>query len=103
MLGGDRWHTFPTDGAVLTAQAFLTATEPLLQGVIDALEAADGPVLAAQIRATLALGARESALPLTIGPGSSLAARELAERATVVGAELAGLAAGTLYRLLDDR
>ncbi|MCY1136525.1 hypothetical protein OWR29_00840 [Actinoplanes sp. Pm04-4] len=104
-LGGSRWHTFPADGATMTAREFLTAAEPLLQGVIDdnALTAADLPVLEEQIRATLALGARESALPLTAGPDSSRAARELAERATVIGEQIAGLATEAVRRLLTDR
>ncbi|MBL7253166.1 hypothetical protein [Paractinoplanes lichenicola] len=104
-LGGSRWHTFPATGTVMTARAFLTALEPLLQGVIDdnSLTAADGPVLEAQIHATLALGARESALPLRAGPGSSRAARELAGRAEAIGRELATLATEAVTRLLDDR
>ncbi|MEV7360335.1 hypothetical protein [Kitasatospora sp. NPDC091276] len=104
-LGGSRWNTFPAAGTALTAREFFTATEPLLQGVIDdnALTAADGEVLEAQIRATLALGTRETSLPLAVGPGSSPAARELGTQAEEIGHELASWAAAALERLLADR
>jgi hypothetical protein len=104
-LGGDRWHTFPDDGTSMTAREFLAATEPLLQGVIDdnALTAADGPILEEQIRATLAVGSRESSLPLVIGPNSASAAHELAGQAAAIGQGLASLAAEALSRLLTER
>ncbi|MEV8325947.1 hypothetical protein [Kitasatospora sp. NPDC056731] len=104
-LGGSRWNTFPAAGTALTARDFFTATEPLLQGVIDdnALTAADGEVLETQIRATLALGTRETSLPLAIGPGSAPAARELGAQAEEIGHELASWAAAALERLLADR
>ncbi|WP_157169406.1 hypothetical protein [Streptomyces typhae] len=104
-LGGSRWHTFPATGTVLTAHQFLTATEPLLQGIIDdnALTSADGEVLEEQIRATLALGTRETSLTLRVGPDSAPAARELAAQAETIGRELASWATETLERLLTDR
>ncbi|NEA44508.1 hypothetical protein [Streptomyces sp. SID11385] len=104
-LGGSRWNTFPEAGAALTARAFLTAIEPLLQGVIDdnALTHADREVLDAQIRATLALGTRESSLPLSIGPDSDEGARELAAQARTIGGQLATWAGAALDRLLGDR
>ncbi|MFD4532095.1 hypothetical protein ACFWNL_14670 [Kitasatospora sp. NPDC058397] len=104
-LGGSRWNTFPAAGTALTARDFFTATEPLLQGVIDdnALTAADGEVLETQIRATLALGTRETSLPLAVGPGSAPAARELGAQAEEIGHELASWAAAALERLLADR
>ncbi|GGM14630.1 hypothetical protein GCM10010129_68510 [Streptomyces fumigatiscleroticus] len=81
-----------------------TATEPLLQGVIDdnALTRADGEVLEAQIRATLALGTRETSLPLATGPDSTPAARELGAQAEKIGNELASWATAALARLLTD-
>ncbi|MFD7829961.1 hypothetical protein [Kitasatospora sp. NPDC059803] len=104
-LGGSRWNTFPAAGTALTAREFFTATEPLLQGVIDdnALTAADSEVLETQIRTTLALGTRETSLPLAIGPGSAPAARELGAQAEEIGHELASWAAAALERLLADR
>ncbi|WP_055547792.1 hypothetical protein [Streptomyces kanamyceticus] len=104
-LGGSRWNTFPAAGTVLTARDFFTATEPLLQGIIDdnALTSADGEVLEDQIRATLALGTRETSLPLAIGPDSASAARELGSQAETIGRELAFWATSTLERLLTDR
>ncbi|MEW2346181.1 hypothetical protein AB0904_00785 [Streptomyces sp. NPDC006684] len=104
-LGGSRWNTFPAAGSTLTAHAFLAAIEPLLQGVIDDndLTAADRAVLDAQIRATLALGTRESSLPLVTGPDSDEGARELAERAGTIGRRLAAWAGASLERLLGER
>ncbi|MFF5672552.1 hypothetical protein ACFY8S_20875 [Streptomyces hygroscopicus] len=104
-LGGSRWNTFPAAGTTLTAREFFTATEPLLQGIIDdnALTSADGEVLEAQIRATLALGTRETSLPLAIGPDSAPAARELGAQAETIGRELASWATAALERLLTDR
>ncbi|MFE7031933.1 hypothetical protein ACFU9Y_16605 [Streptomyces sp. NPDC057621] len=104
-LGADRWNTFPAAGTTLTAREFFTATEPLLQGIIDdnALTSADGEVLEEQIRATLALGTRETSLPLTIGPDSAPAARELGAQAEIIGRELASWATSTLERLFIDR
>ncbi|GAA0977695.1 hypothetical protein Q7689_02235 [Nocardiopsis tropica] len=103
-LGGSRWNTLPADGAALTARDLLTATEPLLQGVIDAggLTGADRPVLEAQIRATLALGTRETSLPLAVGPDSASAVRELGAQAETIGRELASWSAAALERLLTD-
>ncbi|MYX22753.1 hypothetical protein GTY77_22225, partial [Streptomyces sp. SID8380] len=100
-LGGSRWNTFPAAGSTLTAHAFLAAIEPLLQGVIDDndLTAADREVLDAQIRATLALGTRESSLPLVTGPDSDEGARELAEQAGTIGRRLAAWAGASLERL----
>ncbi|BBH70694.1 hypothetical protein ACTI_73790 [Actinoplanes sp. OR16] len=105
VLGAGRWHTFPAGGTTMTAREFLAAAEPLLQGVIDdcGLTAADGPVLEEQIRATLALGTRESSLPLNAGPHSSRAARELSGQAAVIGEQLAGLATEALAGLLTHR
>ncbi|MFD5655022.1 hypothetical protein [Streptomyces sp. NPDC127039] len=101
-LGGSRWHTFPAAGTTLTAREFLTATEPLLQGIIDdnALTSADSEVLEGQIRATLALGTRETSLPLSLGPDSASAARELGAQAETIGQELASWATEALERLL---
>lgn len=61
-LGGSRWNTFPAVGTTLTARHFFTAIEPLLQGIVDdnALTGADSAVLEDQVRATLALGTRET-------------------------------------------
>ncbi|MFC9685203.1 hypothetical protein [Streptomyces sp. NPDC056948] len=103
-LGGSRWNTFPAAGTPLTARDFVTATEPLLQGIIDdnALTSADGEVLEDQIRATLALGTRETSLPLAIGPDSASAARELGAQAETIGRELASWATAALKRLLAD-
>ncbi|GAA4789473.1 hypothetical protein [Streptomyces ziwulingensis] len=104
-LGGGRWNHFPTAGTTLTARAFLTALEPLLQGVIDAnaLTGADVEVLADQIRATLALGTRETSLPLGVGPDSAPAARELGAQAEEIGRELASWATSALEGLLTRR
>ncbi|MFJ4685356.1 hypothetical protein [Streptomyces sp. NPDC088789] len=106
-LGGSRWNTFPATATTRTARDFLTATEPLLQGVIDAnanaLTAADVDVLEAQIHATLALGTRETSLPLNLGPHSTSAARELGSQAEAIGRELASWATAALKRLLDRR
>ncbi|MEU6061860.1 hypothetical protein [Streptomyces sp. NPDC047097] len=104
-LGGSRWNTFPAAGTALTARDFLTAIEPLLQGVIDDndVTAADAEVLAEQIHATLALGTRETSLPLAIGPGSTPAVRELGGQAEEIGRELATWAAEAPARLLGDR
>ncbi|MFL1430709.1 MULTISPECIES: hypothetical protein [unclassified Nocardiopsis] len=104
-LGGARWNTFPETGTALTAREFFTAAEPLLQGVIDDndITGADREVLQAQIRATLALGTRETSLPLAVGPDSAPAARELGEQAERIGRELAAWADEALDRLLADR
>ncbi|MFH8989337.1 hypothetical protein [Streptomyces sp. NPDC017940] len=103
-LGGSRWNAFPAGGTVLTAARFLTATEPLLQGIIDdnALTSADGRVLEEQIHATLALGTRETSLPLLVGPDSAPAARELGAQAERIGQELASWSTAALERLLTD-
>ncbi|MFE7441044.1 hypothetical protein ACFU7X_11340 [Streptomyces chartreusis] len=105
VLGGSRWNGFPAGGATLTAREFFAAAEPLLQGIIDdnAITDADSEVLEAQIRATLALGTRETSLPLAIGPDSASAARELGEQAQAIGQELASWATAALGRLLTDR
>ncbi|GLP64924.1 hypothetical protein TUSST3_15440 [Streptomyces sp. TUS-ST3] len=104
-LGGSRWNTFPVAGTALTAREFVTALEPLLQGIIDdnALTSADVEVLEAQISATLALRARETALPLAVGPDSAPAARELGAQAETIGRELVSWATEALERLLTDR
>ncbi|MGW0336337.1 hypothetical protein ACWD0J_31570 [Streptomyces sp. NPDC003011] len=104
-LGGSRWNTFPAAGTTLTARDFFTATEPLLQGIIDdnALTSADSEVLEDQIRATLALGTRETSLPLAIGPDSASAVRELGAQAETIGQELASWFTEALERLLTDR
>ncbi|MFF4800559.1 hypothetical protein ACFY1U_19520 [Streptomyces sp. NPDC001351] len=103
-LGGSRWNTFPAAGTTLTAREFFTATEPLLQGIIDdnALTSADSEVLEGQIRAALALGTRESSLPLSLGPDSASAARELGAQAETIGQELASWSTEALERLLTD-
>ncbi|MFE0371512.1 hypothetical protein [Streptomyces tendae] len=103
-LGGSRWNTFPAAGITLTARQFFTATEPLLQGIIDdiALTSADIAVLEGQIRATLALGTRETSLPLYLGPDSASAARELGTQAETIGRELASWSTEALERLLTD-
>ncbi|CAL9542902.1 hypothetical protein [Streptomyces sp. enrichment culture] len=103
-LGGSRWNTFPAAGTTLTAREFFTATEPLLQGIIDdnALTSADIEVLEDQIRATLALGTRETSLPLFLGPDSASAARELGAQAERIGQELASWSTEALKRLLTD-
>ncbi|MGW9211828.1 hypothetical protein ACWGR4_33265 [Embleya sp. NPDC055664] len=104
-LGGSRWNTFPAAGTTMTARDFFAATEPLLQGIIDdnALTSADGKVLEDQVRATLALGTRETSLPLGIGPDSASAARELGGQAETIGRELASWATSALERLLVSR
>ncbi|GCD96152.1 hypothetical protein EHYA_03836 [Embleya hyalina] len=104
-LGAGRWNVFPAAGTTLTARDFFAATEPLLQGIIDdnALTGADGKVLEDQVRATLALGTRETSLPLGIGPDSASAARELGGQAETIGRELASWAASALERLLISR
>ncbi|MFI5939889.1 hypothetical protein ACIBCB_06380 [Streptomyces uncialis] len=103
-LGGSRWNTFPAAGTTLTAREFFTATEPLLQGIIDdnALTSADSEVLEDQIRAALALGTRETSLPLSTGPDSAPAARELGAQAETIGQELASWSTEALERLLTD-
>ncbi|WP_031046920.1 hypothetical protein [Streptomyces sp. NRRL F-5650] len=103
-LGGSRWNTFPAAGTTLTAREFLTATAPLLQGVVDdnALTSADSEVLEGQIHATLALGTRETSLPLLLGPDSASAARELGRQAETIGRQLASWATEALDRLLTD-
>ncbi|MFH7341219.1 hypothetical protein [Streptomyces sp. KHY 26] len=103
-LGGSRWNTFPAAGTTLTAREFFTATEPLLQGIIDdnALTSADSEVLEGQIRAALALGTRETSLPLSLGPDSAPAARELGAQAETIGQELASWSTEALERLLTD-
>lgn len=103
-LGGSRWNTFLAAGTTLTAREFFTATEPLLQGIIDdnALTSADSEVLEDQIRATLALGTRETSLPLSLGPDSASAARELGAQAETIGQELASWSTEALERLLTD-
>jgi hypothetical protein len=104
-LGGSRWNTFRAAGTVLSARDFFTATEPLLQGIIDdnALTRADGEVLEAQVRATLTLGTRETSLALAIGTDSAPAARELGTQAEKIGDALASWATAALHRLLTDR
>jgi hypothetical protein len=104
-LGGSRWNSFPVAGTTLTARDFFNATEPLLQGIIDdnALTSADSEVLEDQIRATLALGTQETSLPLSIGPHSASAARELGAQAETIGQELASWSTAALQRLLTDR
>ncbi|GGY13721.1 hypothetical protein GCM10010358_77430 [Streptomyces minutiscleroticus] len=99
-LGGSRWNTFPAAGTTLTAREFFTATEPLLQGIIDdnALTSADSAVLEGQIRAALALGTRETSLPLSLGPDSASAARELDAQAETIGQELASWSTKALWR-----
>lgn len=79
-LGGSRWNTFPAAGTTLTARDFFTATEPLLQGIIDdnALTSADGEVLEDQIRAALALG-RLYPENVTLRPAGHSAARTTAD------------------------
>ncbi|MDA5147360.1 hypothetical protein PEM37_38255 [Streptomyces sp. AD681] len=103
-LGGSRWNAFPAAGTTLTAREFFTAAEPLLQGIIDdnALTSADIAVLEGQIRATLALGTRETSLPLYLGPDSASAARELGTQAETIGQELASWSTEALERLLTD-
>lgn len=103
-LGGSRWNTFPAVGTTLTARHFFTAIEPLLQGIVDdnALTGADSAVLEDQVRATLALGTRETSLPLFLGPDSASAARELGAQAEVIGRQLASWATEALERLLTD-
>ncbi|MEV4043213.1 hypothetical protein [Streptomyces sp. NPDC049744] len=103
-LGQSRWNTFPATGTTLTARHFFTAAEPLLQGIIDdnALTSADIEVLEDQIRATLALGTRETSLPLALGPHSAPAARELGAQAESIGRELASWSTEALERLLTD-
>ncbi len=96
-LGGDRWNTFAEHGS-LTAREFFAGTEPLLHGTLDALREVDRAVLADQIRATLALGTRETALPLNGTPEAPRVTRELAGQARVIGEELAGWAVAALDR-----
>ncbi|MGI5439750.1 hypothetical protein ACQEV4_20905 [Streptomyces shenzhenensis] len=101
-LGGSRWNTFPATGS-MTARAFFTGVEPLLQGTVDALRHPDFDVLRAQIHATLGLGTRETSLPLAIGPESASAARELGAQAESIGGELASWTAEALDRLRTRR
>ncbi|MDH6214503.1 hypothetical protein [Streptomyces pseudovenezuelae] len=101
-LGGTRWNTFPESG-VMTARQFFTGTEPLLQGVVDALQSVDSEVLQAQIHATLGLGTRETSLPLPRGADPTPAIRELAPQAEAVGREIAAWATAALDRLLTHR
>ncbi|MGY0062398.1 hypothetical protein ACWY4P_38680 [Streptomyces sp. LZ34] len=101
-LGGSRWNTFPAAGT-MTAREFFTGAEPLLQGVIDALQSVDREVLDAQIHATLGLGTRETSLPLAIGPDAASATRELAAQAETIGREIASWATEALDRLLTHR
>ncbi|MES4906817.1 MULTISPECIES: hypothetical protein [unclassified Streptomyces] len=101
-LGGSRWNTFPATGT-MTAREFFTGTEPLLQGVIDALLSVDRVVLDAQIHATLGLGTRETSLPLAIGPDAASATRELGIQAEAIGREIASWATAALDRLLAHR
>ncbi|MDF3288189.1 hypothetical protein [Streptomyces silvisoli] len=101
-LGGSRWNTFPATGT-MTAREFFTGAEPLLQGVIDALQSVDREVLDAQIRATLGLGTRETSLPLVLGPDAAPATRELGAQAETIGREIASWATAALDRLLSHR
>ncbi|ADI10836.1 hypothetical protein SBI_07716 [Streptomyces bingchenggensis BCW-1] len=101
-LGGSRWNTFPATGT-MTAREFFTGTEPLLQGVIDALQSVDREILGAQIRATLGLGTRETSLPLAIGPDAASATRELGTQAEAIGQEIASWATAAVDRLLTHR
>ncbi|WP_019063649.1 hypothetical protein [Streptomyces prunicolor] len=101
-LGGARWNTFPEVGT-MTARQFFTGTEPLLQGVVDALQSVDREVLDAQIHATLGLGTRETSLPLPGGADPAPAIRELAPQAEALGREIATWATMTLDRLLTHR
>lgn len=101
-LGGARWNTFPEAGT-MTARQFIAGTEPLLQGVIDALESVDSEVLEAQIHATLGLGTRETSLPLPLGADPAPAIRELAPQAEEVGREIAAWATEALDRMLTHR
>ncbi|MEU5641999.1 hypothetical protein [Streptomyces milbemycinicus] len=101
-LGGSRWNTFPATGT-MTAHEFFTGTEPLLQGVIDALQSVDREILGAQIRATLGLGTRETSLPLAVGPDAASATRELGAQAEAIGQEIASWATAAVDRLLTHR
>ncbi|KAK1178672.1 hypothetical protein B7755_011325 [Streptomyces sp. NBS 14/10] len=101
-LGGSRWNTFPATDT-MTAREFFTGTEPLLQGVIDALRSVDRQILGAQIHATLGLGTRETSLPLAIGPDAAPATRELGTQAEAIGREIASWATAALDRLLTHR
>ncbi|MEU5024953.1 hypothetical protein [Streptomyces milbemycinicus] len=101
-LGGSRWNTFPATGT-MTAHEFFTGTEPLLQGVIDALQSVDREILGAQIHATLGLGTRETSLPLAVGPDAASATRELGAQAEAIGQEIASWATEAVDRLLTHR
>jgi hypothetical protein len=101
-LGGARWNAFPEVGA-MTARQFFTGAEPLLRGVVDALQNVDSEVLEDQIHATLGLGTRETSLPLPLGADPAPAIRELAPQAEGVGREIAVWATAALDRLLTHR
>ncbi|WP_306206337.1 hypothetical protein [Actinoplanes sp. RD1] len=100
MLGADRWNLM-SDPTTLTAPEFADLTMPLLQGTIEALRDADRDVLADQVRTTLAVGTRESTMPLRAGV--SRANDELLAQAGTIGREIAGWAVEALDRLLAGR
>ncbi|MEU4557316.1 hypothetical protein AB0F72_02940 [Actinoplanes sp. NPDC023936] len=100
MLGEDRWNLI-SEPTALTAREFTDVTAPLLQGTIDALSDVDRDVLADQMRATLAVGTRESTMPLRAGV--SRANEELLTQAEIIGQKIAGWAVQTLDLLLAGR
>ncbi|GAA3634699.1 hypothetical protein GCM10022223_61350 [Kineosporia mesophila] len=100
MLGADRWNQI-TGTTSLTAREYIALTLPLLQGTIEALSDLDREVLADQVRTTLALGTRESTMPLRAG--LSRANDELLGQAESIGQEIAEWAVEALDQLLADR
>ncbi|MFI5842484.1 hypothetical protein ACIA8K_22530 [Catenuloplanes sp. NPDC051500] len=100
MLGADRWNLI-TDPTTLTAREFTDVTAPLLQGTIEALSDVDRDVLADQVRTTLAVGTRESTMPLRAA--ASRANEELLTQAETIGREIADWAVRALDRLLAGR
>jgi hypothetical protein len=100
MLGADRWNLI-SEPTTMTAREFIDLTTPLLQGTIEALSEVDRDVLADQVRTTLAVGTRESTMPLRAAV--SRANEELLIQAETIGREIADWAVQTLDRLLSGR
>ncbi|GAA2522896.1 hypothetical protein [Winogradskya humida] len=99
-LGGNRWNTLP-ERANLTADSVFAQLRPLLQGAVQATDDVDPHILDEQIRATLALGTRETSLPLSGYADAAPVTRELAEQARTIGETLAQWASRALAESLD--
>ncbi len=100
MLGADRWNLI-SEPTTMTAHEFIDLTTPLLQGTIEALSDVDRDILADQVRTTLAVGTRESTMPLRAEV--SRANEELLSQAETIGREIADRAVQALDRLLAGR